>query len=254
MSVKAAAPAVAEFGLREVIAGGGAAIVNGNPLVVIPPEKTVTEALPTAAIRFAGTEAVSWVALTKVVVNAVVFHRTTAPDANPLPFTVSVNAGAPAVAELGLSDVIAGGGTVIVNGNPLVVVDPESTVTVALPAAAIRLAETEAVSWLGLTKVVVRDVAFHRTTAVDAKPLPFTVRMKPAPPAVAEFGLREVIAGDWQSDFPAIDTNATVRASAGLKRKPVIVSVFSGHRGPLPPLRRYLRSSKEWDRQYARTQ
>jgi hypothetical protein len=171
------------------------------------------------------------VALTNAVVNAVVFHRTIAPDAKPLPFTVSVNAGPPAVAEFGSREAIAGGAAAIVNGNPLVVLLPESTVTEALPAAAIRVAETEAVSWLALTKVVARDVAFHRTTALDAKPLPFTVRVNVGAPAVAEFGLREVMAGDWQSDFPAKHTNATVRASAGLKRRPVIVSASAATEG-----------------------
>jgi hypothetical protein len=135
------------------------------------------------------------------------------------------------VAEFGLREVIAGGGTAIVNGNPLVVVDPENTVTEALPAATIKLAETEAVSWLALTKVVGSDVAFHCTTALDVKPRPFTVRMKPGPPAVVEFGLREVMAVDWQSDFPAKHTNATARASAGLKRRPVIEDASAAPEG-----------------------
>ena len=67
--------------------------MNGNALVVIPAESTVTEALPAAAIKVAETGAVSWPALTKVVVRAVPFQRTTAPDTKALPFTVSVKAG-----------------------------------------------------------------------------------------------------------------------------------------------------------------
>jgi hypothetical protein len=230
VSVKAGPSEVAEFGLREVMVGAGAAIVNGNPLVVVLPESTVTVTVLAVAIRVVETGAVSCVALINVVVNAVVFQRTTAPDVKPVPFTVSVNAGPPAVAEFGLREVIVGAAA-IVNGNPLVVLLPESTVTETLPTAAIRLAETEAVSWLALTKVVARDVVFQRTTALDAKPLPFTVRVNAGPPAVAEFGLREVIAGDWQSDFPAKNTNATVRASAGLKRRPVIVTASATTEG-----------------------
>jgi len=117
-----------------------------------------------------------------------------APDPKPLPFTVRVNAGVPAVAEFGLSEVIAGGAA-IANAKPLVVMPAESTVTVALPAVAIKLAGTGAVSWPELTKVVVRAVAFQRTAAPDAKALPFTVSVKVGPPAVAEFGLKDVIAG-----------------------------------------------------------
>jgi hypothetical protein len=43
-------------------------------------------------------------------------------------------------------EVIVGGGALIVNGNPLVVTLPESTVIVALPALPINVAETVAVS------------------------------------------------------------------------------------------------------------
>jgi hypothetical protein len=164
-----------------------------------------------------------------------------------------MKAGPPAVAEFGLREVITAGGAEIVNCSPVGVVVPESTVTEALATTAIRLAETEAVSWLALTKVVVRGVPFHSTTASDAKPLPFTVRMKPGPPAVAEFGLREVMPGDWQNDFPARHTNAAVKASAGRKRRPVIIRDLSGHRGLLSVQRRPLRFSRAWDRQYATT-
>jgi hypothetical protein len=59
---------------------------------------------------------------------------------------VSVKAGPPEVAEFGLREVITGAGEAIVNGNPLVVAPAESTVTVAVPAVAIRFAGTEAVS------------------------------------------------------------------------------------------------------------
>jgi len=85
-------------------------------------------------------------AFTNVVERAVPFHCATAPLAKLLPFTVSVNAALPAIAEFGLREEITGGGALIVNGKPLLVTPPESTVTVALPWAAISAAGTEAVS------------------------------------------------------------------------------------------------------------
>ena len=56
---------------------------------------------PLCAIIAAGTNAVSWVALTYVVASAFVPHCTAAPLTNPVPVTVRVNAAPPAIAELG---------------------------------------------------------------------------------------------------------------------------------------------------------
>src|SRR5262249_15023049 len=69
----------------------------------------VTNAVPALASKFAGTAAVSCVALTNVVVNAVPFHCKVAPDENPAPFTVSVNPPLPAAAVLRLIDVTPNG-------------------------------------------------------------------------------------------------------------------------------------------------
>jgi hypothetical protein len=115
-------------------------------------------------------------------------------EEKPLPVTASVKAGPPAVAELGFNVVIAGAG-LIVNCAPLDVTPPELTVTFTVPALAIKAAETGAVNWLGLWTVVGRADPFHWTTAPARKPLPFTVSVKAEPLAVAEFGLREVMAG-----------------------------------------------------------
>jgi hypothetical protein len=110
---------------------------------------------------------------------------------------VIVTDGLPAGAEDGLTDVIAGpatGGGLMVNVTAFEVVPPEFTVTLALPAIAIRLADTEAVNRVALTKVVVSADPFQYTVAPDKKPVPFTVSVKAVPVAVAEAGLRVVMA------------------------------------------------------------
>jgi hypothetical protein len=59
-------------------------------------------------MRPAGTDAVNWVFVINVVVSAVLFQFTTDLPENPLPFTVSVNAGPPAIAVLGLIVLMVG--------------------------------------------------------------------------------------------------------------------------------------------------
>ena len=49
--------------------------------------------------------------------------------------------------ELGFKLAIVGGGGMMVNGNPAVVTPPSVTVTLAVPAVAIRPDGTVAVSW-----------------------------------------------------------------------------------------------------------
>ena len=71
-----------------------------------------------------------------------------------------------------------------------------TTVTVALPTEAIKLAATVAVNWVLLPKVVGCAAPFQSTMAPDTKPVPFTVSVNPGPPAVADGGDRLVIAGN----------------------------------------------------------
>ena len=81
---------------------GGGVIVKVRALETAPSGFcTVTEAVPAAAMSVAGICAVSWVALTKVVVRVAPFQRTTELLTKLLPFTVSVKAGPPATALLG---------------------------------------------------------------------------------------------------------------------------------------------------------
>ena len=72
-------------------------------------------------------------------------------------------------------------------------VDESNTVTAAFPGLAISAAGTAAVSWVALTNVVVSALLFQRTTDVESKLPPLTVRMKAGPPWVALDGEMEVI-------------------------------------------------------------
>ena len=69
------------------------------------------------------------------------------------------------------------------------------TVTVAVPAVAISAAVIAAVNCVALTNVVVLAAPLNFTTDVDTKPVPFTVSVKAAPPAVALVGESEVTVG-----------------------------------------------------------
>jgi hypothetical protein len=119
----------------------------------------------------------------------------------PLPLTVSVNPAPPAVAEAGLRLVVTGTGlfiALIVKLWALEVPPPGvvlNTVTWAVPTAAISPASIVAVNWVEDTYVVVRFAPFHRTTELGMKPLPLTVSVNPALPAVAKAGLRLSVAG-----------------------------------------------------------
>jgi hypothetical protein len=69
---------------------------------------------PEYEIKFAGTTAVSWVGLTKVVGKppngAAAVQLTADPAMKLVPLTVRVNAGPPDIAEVGLTRVMVGGG------------------------------------------------------------------------------------------------------------------------------------------------
>jgi hypothetical protein len=100
---------------------------------------TVTLAVPAEAMSAAEMDALSCVALTKVVVRAVPFQFTVDAAANPVPLTVSVNALAPAVALLGLSELITGAGLPMEKLTALESPPPgpgENTVTLPPPTAA----------------------------------------------------------------------------------------------------------------------
>ena len=81
---------------------------------------TVMLAVPAEAMSLAGMEAVSFVALLKVVVRSDPFHRTVAPETKLEPLTVRAKPGSPASAELGLMPEIEGTGLLTVRVNFLV--------------------------------------------------------------------------------------------------------------------------------------
>ena len=146
---------------------------------------TVTCAVPAPAMSAAGIAAVSWLALTNVVVRVLPFHRTVAPLTKFVPVTVKVNAGPPAGAELG-ERALSVGAAVVVNGSAFErLVSGLTTVTCAVPAPAMSAAGIAAVSWLALPNVVVRLLPFHRTVAPLTKFAPVTVKVNPGPPAGA---------------------------------------------------------------------
>src|SRR5262249_39090710 len=129
------------------------------------------------------------------------FHFTTDVDRNPVPFTVRLNAAPPAVALAGDSEPIVGTGlfaALIVNVDALEVPPPGvglKTVTDRESAVARNAAVIAALTCGALTNAVVRLDPFHFTTDVDRNPVPFTVRLNAAPPAVALVGDNEPIVG-----------------------------------------------------------
>ena len=199
--VKAGPPAFAEVGLIPEIDGTGFWIVKDCALEFPPPGlglSTVTLAVPTEAISLAGIEAVSFVALLKVVGRSDPFHWTVEPETKLDPETVSVKAGPPALVEVGLIPEIDGTGFWMVKDWALESPPPGLgllTVTLAVPDETISLAEIEAVSDVALLKVVGRSDPFHRTVELEMKLEPETIRVKAGPPALAEVGLIPEIDG-----------------------------------------------------------
>src|SRR6266850_1178224 len=190
-SVNAAPPTLALEGASDVSVGPPE--LTGKVIVAdVPPPGaavvTVTFAMAAASRSVAGIAAVSWVALANVVVRAAPFHCTVLPLTKPVPVTVSVNAAPLISALLGLRPVSVGAGLFTVNVCAAEVPPPGagvSTVTLAVAAVAMSAAVIAAVSWVALTKVVVRVVPFQRTVEPLRKLAPFTVKVNASPPANA---------------------------------------------------------------------
>src|SRR5580692_1916326 len=138
---------------------------------------------------------------------------TVAPVTNPVPVRVNVKAAPPTVTEVGAREVRVGAEAVLIVNDTEPDVPPPGagfvTVTGAVPAVAISAAVMAAANCVALTNVVVLVAPLNFTSDVDTKPVPFTVRVKAAPPAVALVGEREVSVGAgllmakvWAFDVP----------------------------------------------------
>ena len=69
------------------------------------------------------------------------------------------------------------------------------TVMLAVPGVAMSEAGMAALSWVLVTKVVVRFDPFHLTTELETKFVPLTVNVKARPPANTALGLMLVSVG-----------------------------------------------------------
>lgn len=165
----------------------GATIENEIWLDVPPPGgglNTVTETDATTAISVLEIAAWTWVELTYVVFRPAPFHWTTEQGTKPVPVMLNVNPASPAVAVEGDSDVMAGTGSEpegaeIVKATEFDATAKFVTVTFAGPTDAISAAEINAVSCVGLTKVVGRAELFQFTSDAFTKFIPVTVKVKP---------------------------------------------------------------------------
>ena len=201
-----------------------AATVKVSVFDVPPPGvglNTVTGKGPALATSVARMLAVTWLALTYVVMRALPLKLTTELLMNSDPLTVSVKAPEPAVALEGLSIVIAGTGlfvpaALIVKFTGVEIVPPPGagsvTVTAAVPAFVMALAGIAAVSCAAFTKVVGSASQAKLTTESPAKFAPSTVSVNAPDPAVALGGSRLPIAGPGPLAPPGATTVNTCAA------------------------------------------
>jgi hypothetical protein len=191
VSVKSGPPAMADAGASPLTIGAEAVMVTvaeleSSPLAL----STVTAKAPGSASRDAGTDAVICAGPANVVASGDPFHRTVLFQANSEPVTVRVRESVPAAAEVGLTVATVGRAGSMVKLSVLLDAPPPGfeAVMPADPAAASRLAGTNAVSCPELTNVVATGEPFHCTAAPVRKFAPTIVRLT-AVPALADEGL-----------------------------------------------------------------
>src|SRR5947209_20106930 len=119
---------------------------------------TVIVAEPGVTTALAGTVAVNCWLLTKAVLRGDPFNCTPDPLKNPVPLTVSVNCGLPAVTAVGLMLLIVGWGVSIENAAELETTPAATTATFAVPGVVMRLAGTVTVTCVFETVVGVSVV------------------------------------------------------------------------------------------------
>ena len=145
-----------DVGVNDVIVGAGAATVNVNPVLLAMPFDVVTLTLPVVP---APTIAVILVALTTVKELAAVPPKLTA--VAPVKFVPVIVTVCPVPAEVGLKDVIVGGGKYV---KPARVPVPDAVVTETEPDAP---APTVALMLVALTTVNVVAAVPPKLTAVS---------------------------------------------------------------------------------------
>ena len=158
----------------------------------------VIEAEPGLAMRVADTVAVRSVEETNVVGSGLPFQLTIEVETKLMPLTVNVNCVSPALAHVGLREVMVGVALMVKITAPDVPPHP-LTVIEAVPGVAMRAAGTVAVSSFLVTNVVTSGVSFQYTVSPRMK-LPgfglFTVRINCGPPAPVQVGLIVLIVGE----------------------------------------------------------
>lgn len=160
--------------------------------------KTVIFDAPTALMSAAVIVACNCVLEMKVVVRGLPLNLTTDEGTKLLPVTVTVKSAPPRTAELGVSDLMVGGGKAAVKFK-----EPEmppagaglNTVTDERPTVFMSAEVMAACSVVEETKVVGRAAPLNSTTEVGTKFEPVTVRVNPAAPAATAGGFRLAIEG-----------------------------------------------------------
>jgi hypothetical protein len=112
-----------------------------------------------------------------------------------------------------------------------------TTVTVAVPAAAMSAAGMSAVNWVADTKCVVRSTPFHLTVDPLTKRLPVMVRVKAAPTAVRAVGAMLEIAGTGGLPFvkvwalevppPGVVLNTVTAADPAVAMSAAVIAAVS---------------------------
>jgi hypothetical protein len=201
VSVNAAPPAVALDGASEVIVGTELLTVKFEGAEAPPPGPgllTTTGKDPPVAMSAAVTAIVTCVAETNVTVLAAPLNVPVAPLTKLAPLMVSVNAAPPAEALAGARDVIEGTGLLMEKVCMPEVPPPGAglvTLTFTTPAVAMSAAVIAAVNCVALANVAVGAATPNFTVDPETKPVPFSVSVKAAPPAVALVGEMEVRVG-----------------------------------------------------------
>jgi len=212
--VPSVALAVSELVIEAVVSTGNVIAFD------VPPHglTMVIEAEPGLAMRVTDTVAVSSVEETNVVGSALPFQFTIEVETKFVPFTVKVNCVSPALAQVGLSEVMIGVALMVKITAPDVPPHP-LTVIEAVPGVIMRSVVTMAVSCFLDTNVVVSGVSFQYTVSPWMK-LPglglFTVSVNCAPPAPVQVGLIVLIVGELHGVGVGVGVGVKVALGVGV--------------------------------------